>query len=64
MAPNLAAVLSHEEFASLQEVGKGFMQRAIPHAHRDRLITLGYIVDLVGNLRLTDAGRVRLGAGR
>jgi hypothetical protein len=64
MAPNLTAPLSHEEFASLQEVGKGLMQRVIPARHRDRLISLGYIAERRGGLVLTNAGRMRLEAGR
>ena len=65
MAPNLTAPLSREEFASLQEIGKGGrIQRIIPAEHRDRLISLGYIAERLHGLRLTDAGRTRLAAGR
>jgi hypothetical protein len=63
MAPNLTAPLNHEEFAYLQEVGKGLMQRIIPAGHRDRLKLLGYIVERRGGLVLTNAGRMRLEAG-
>jgi hypothetical protein len=55
--------LSREEFASLQEIGKA-MQRSILPAHRDLLISLEYIAPGDGGLRLTDAGRKRLAAGR
>jgi hypothetical protein len=64
MAPNLAAVLSRDEFASLQEIGNDRRKRIIPGDHRDRLISLGYIVELPGGLELTAAGHVRLAAGR
>jgi hypothetical protein len=64
MAPNLTAPLSHEEFASLQEVDKGLMQRVIPAEYRDRLISLGYITERRGGLVLTNAGYMRLAAGR
>jgi hypothetical protein len=64
MAPNLTAPLSSDEFASLREVGHGLMQRIIPDEHQEKLIALGYIAQRLGGLGLTDAGRMRLAAGR
>jgi hypothetical protein len=40
-------LLTSEEFASLKEVGIGRMQHNIPDEHRDRLIALGYIREVV-----------------
>ena len=40
------------------------MQHIIPARHRDRLISLGYIAERRGGLVLTNAGRMRLEAGR
>ena len=61
MAP--APPLTHEEFVSLRDCSKGLMHRAIPAEHKDRLIQLGYIQDLSGGLRLTNAGRLRIVKG-
>ncbi len=60
--PILTAQLTTEEFASLPEVNKGLMQRIIPL--EERLIELGYIVELPGGLALTNHGRARLAMGR
>jgi hypothetical protein len=35
MPPNITAPLSLDEFASLQEVGKGLMQQVIPKEHHE-----------------------------
>jgi hypothetical protein len=64
MEPGLTARLSREEFDALREVGKTAMQRVIPVEHRDRLMTLGLIRQALGGLMLTDAGKLRLAAGR
>jgi len=64
------APLSGEEFASLKEVGSRPMRRTIPDKHRDRLVALGYIREVVPNssgvsaLALTGAGIRRLEAGK
>jgi hypothetical protein len=55
--------LTHEEFVSLRNCAKGLMHRAIPVEHKDRLIQLGYIQELSGGLRLTNAGRLRIVEG-
>jgi hypothetical protein len=39
------------------------MHRTIPAEHKDRLIQLGYIQELSGELRLTNAGRLRIAEG-
>jgi hypothetical protein len=62
--PNLTAQLAPEEFASLLEVNKGLMQCIIPLEHRKRFIQLGYVVELLGGLALTNHGRARLAMGR
>ena len=54
--------LTREEFASLLEVGNysGIDPPAtIPVEHSAKLIALGYMVDLVGRLRMTTPGRQR-----
>ena len=61
MAP--APPLTHEEFVSLRDCAKGLMRRAAPAEHKDRLIQLGYIQELSGGLRLTNAGRLRVAEG-
>ena len=57
--------LSSEEFASLREVGN----RSISDEHRDRLITAGYIREVVGyrggvRLVLTGQGLRRIERGK
>jgi hypothetical protein len=60
--------LTSEEFASLQEVATGPMQRTIPDEHQDRLIAAGYIRELMRPSRvilvLTGAGMRRLESGQ
>ena len=62
--------LTAEEFASLKEVGNRPMQRCIPNEHRDRLIAVGYVREIVpyspgpSTLALTGAGLRRLEAGK
>jgi hypothetical protein len=63
MNPDLSAPLTHEEFVSLRHCAKGLMHRTIPAEHKDRLIQLGYIQELSGGLRLTNAGRLRIAEG-
>jgi len=64
MAQGLSAPpLTHEEFGSLGNCAKGLMQRTIPAERKDRLIQLGYIQELSGELRLTNAGRLRIAEG-
>jgi hypothetical protein len=65
MAQGLSAPpLTHEEFVSLRDCAKGLMHRTIPAEHKDRLIQLGYIQELSGGLRLTNAGRQRIAEGK
>ena len=58
-----APPLTHEEFVSLRYCAKGLMHRTVPAEHKDRLIQLGYIQELSGGLRLTNAGRLRVAEG-
>ena len=59
--------LNAEEFASLQEVGNRPMQRTIPDNHRNRLVEVGYIREIVRSheglsaVALTGRGLRRLG---
>jgi hypothetical protein len=59
--------LTPEEFASLLAVGNTCAVReppaVIPAQHRARLIELGYVANLLGRLRMTTAGRLRMAAG-
>ncbi len=64
MSPDLSAPLTHEEFVSLRDCAKSLMHRTIPAEHKDRLIQLGYIQELSGGLRLTNAGRLRIAEGK
>jgi hypothetical protein len=61
-------MLTPEEFASLLRVADLSAFRnapaVIPADHSDRLIALGYMVDLEGRLRMTTHGRVRIYAGQ
>jgi hypothetical protein len=63
MAPKM---LTREEFASLLKVANCSVMQppaVIPVEHSAKLIALGYMVDLVGRLRMTTPGRQRLAAG-
>ena len=51
--------LSVSELASLQEVAKGFDHGSIPVGDATRLLELKLIYKLLGELRLTAAGRLR-----
>ena len=51
--------LSHSELASLQEIGRGLRHESIPHVDAIRLLELHLIYKLLGDLRITTAGRVR-----
>jgi hypothetical protein len=61
MAAN--ASLSDLEVASLKEVGRGVWQYTIPQSHADRLTKLGLVYRVLGGLRITSAGRTRIGFG-
>ena len=62
-----ADVLTPEEFNSLLRVADLSAFRNAPAVikadHSDRLIALGYMVDLDGRLRMTTPGRIRINAG-
>ena len=62
-----AQMLTTEEFVSLLTVCNAAINSsasAIPAAHSARLIALGYMVDLAGELRMTMPGRIRIYAGQ
>lgn len=52
--------LSENEFASLAELGKGVLHGPISPQDAARLLELGLAYRLLGNLRMTRAGRARL----
>jgi hypothetical protein len=56
----LASPLSTSELASLREVGKGFAHGKIPKNDEKRLLELRLVYMLLGNSRITAAGRRRL----
>ena len=64
MGPDLNAILTPEEFASLCELGKGTMQRIMPDVHKGRLLQLGFIKHALGGWRPTDLGTLRIAKGR
>jgi hypothetical protein len=51
--------LSASELTSLQEIGKGLGHGSIPETDALRLLELRLIYRLLGDLRVTTAGRVR-----
>jgi hypothetical protein len=56
----MAAVntLSASELSSLHEIAKGLLHGAIPEADAVRLVELRLIYRLLGDLRMTTAGRI------
>ncbi|MFY9835228.1 MAG: hypothetical protein WAK55_01940 [Xanthobacteraceae bacterium] len=63
MNPDFLTPLTPDEIAALREVAKGQMQGIISTEHRELLIGLGLIAELLGMLGITNAGRMRLAAG-
>jgi hypothetical protein len=64
MAQGLSAPpLTREQFASLRDGAKGLMHR-MPAEPKTRLIELGYIEEVLGGLRLTSFGRMRIAEGK
>jgi hypothetical protein len=55
--------LSVTEFASLQEVARGIGNGGIPERHSLRLMQLRLIYRMLGSLRITPAGMVRVARG-
>jgi hypothetical protein len=64
MRANVDAQLTPDEIASLREVSKVSLQRAIPLGNRQRLILSGFIHETSGALMLAEMGRVRVAMGR
>jgi hypothetical protein len=61
MNPDLTTPLTSDEWAALGGVAKGWV---ISVENRQRLMDLGLIAERLGRLDITDAGRMRLAAGR
>jgi hypothetical protein len=60
MAQGLSAPpLTREEFVSLRDGAKGLMHR-MPAEHKTRLVELRYIEEVLGGLRPTGFGRMRI----
>jgi hypothetical protein len=57
------APLSNSQFASLKEVGSGFCHNAIPTDDGQMLRNLGLVYSLLGALKITTAGRLRIDRG-
>jgi hypothetical protein len=58
-----SSYLSVTEFASLQEVARGIGHGGIPERHSLRLMDLRLIYRMLGSLRITPAGMVRVARG-
>jgi len=56
--------LSGSELASLCEVAKGAHHGPIPEADALRLLDLGLVYRLLGDVRVTTAGRIRASLGK
>ena len=63
MVQDVSPALTREEFVSLRDGAKGLMHR-MPAEHKTRLIELGYIEEILGGLRLTGLGRIRIAEGK
>ncbi len=55
--------LSPDEFASLVEVGSGAFHAPVLLVHETRLLELKLVYNLLGNLRITTAGKARIALG-
>ena len=64
MNPDLTTPLTPDVMTALREVAKGQRQEVISAENRERLIALGLIAERLGVLGITNAGRMRLAAGR
>jgi hypothetical protein len=56
--------LSRDEFAALMTVSVSPPSRSIPGDIQSRLLELGYIEDVLGNLVVTDDGVKRIALGK
>jgi hypothetical protein len=57
------ADISAAELLSLREIGRSVYHDAVPAAHGQKLVGLGFAFNLLGQLRITKAGRLRMSAG-
>lgn len=55
-----SSYLTVTELASLREVAKDFNQGPVPTADALRLLDLNLVYKLLGDLRITSTGRVRI----
>jgi hypothetical protein len=60
---SLATALSVSEFASLKTIADSFDHSTVSEADARRLIDLTLIYKLLGSLRITHAGRLRIASG-
>ena len=49
--------LSASELASLREIGRGPIRRSVPDADEARLVELGMVYRLLGDLQITSYGQ-------
>jgi hypothetical protein len=63
LSMSASSYLSVTEFASLREVARGIGHGGIPESHSLTLMDLGLIYRLLGSLRITAAGMVRVARG-
>jgi hypothetical protein len=56
--------LSVDEFAALKQLGMSFARGTVPLRISDRLKSLGYASEIMGNLIITDSGSARLATGQ
>ena len=57
-------LLSVDEFAALKQLGMSFARGTVPLHISDRLKSLGYASEIMGNLIITDSGSARLATGQ
>jgi hypothetical protein len=56
--------LSPAEIGSLKEIGRGAYHAPVPKPHAENLLDLKLVYQLLGDLRITTAGRLYLQQGR
>jgi hypothetical protein len=56
--------LSDDEFATLKQLSLSFARGTVPSRISDRLKSLGYANEIMGNLIITDNGSARLATGQ
>jgi hypothetical protein len=56
--------LTPEEFAALKQIGDARTHGTIPAKIRERLISIGYVKEVLGGLTVTDEGMLRIVMGK